>query len=61
MNSLDLVTGTNQIVGPGTYNTDLNIKISKHTEVPKWTIGKDVRKGMNHKTWTKNETYHLYS
>lgn len=61
MNSLDLVTGTNEIVGPGSYNTDANIKTSKHMEVPRWSIGKDIRKGMNLTTWTKNETYQLYS
>ncbi len=61
MNSLDLITGTNEIVGPGTYNTEAKIITSKHVDEPKWTIGRDKRKGMNYKTWTKNETYHLYS
>lgn len=61
INTLDLITGTNEIVGPGSYNTDANKKTSKHVDVPNWTIGKEERKGMNLKTWTKNETYHLYS
>jgi hypothetical protein len=60
-NSLNLMTGTNDIVGPGAYDVVESKKTSKHTELPKWTIGNDIRKGLNLKTWTKNETYHVYS
>jgi hypothetical protein len=60
-NSLNLLTGTNDIVGPGTYNVQGSKKTSKHQENPKWTIGNDKRKGLDNKVWTKNETYHLYS
>lgn len=60
-NSLNLLTGTNDLVGPGTYDVIESKKTSKHTDAPLWTLGKDKRKGLNYKTWTKNETYHLYT
>lgn len=60
-NSLKILTGTNEIVGPGQYDVRAAKKTSKHTDPPQWTIGRDKRKGLNYKTWTKNETYHLYS
>jgi hypothetical protein len=60
-NSLNLLVGTNEIVGPGTYKVREAPKTSKHTEPPTWTIGKCPRKGLNNTVWTKNETYHLYS
>ena len=34
---------------------------SVHEDAPIWSIGKDKRKGLFNKTWTKNETYELYS
>ena len=34
---------------------------SIHQDVPIWSIGKDKRKGLFNKTWTKNETYEIYS
>ena len=58
---MDLLTGTNTIVGPGTYNVIESKKTSKHQDAPNWTVGKDKRKGLNYKTWTKNETYELYT
>jgi len=60
-NSLNLQTGTNELVGPGLYDVVNCKKTSKHTEPCKWTIGNDKRKGLNNKCWTYNETYHLYS
>jgi hypothetical protein len=60
-NSLNLQIGTNDLVGPGKYGVENSKKTSRHTDSPKWTMGKDVRKGPGSKTWTKNETYHLYS
>jgi hypothetical protein len=60
-NSLNLNTGTNEVVGPGAYDVVEAKKTSKHHDSPKWTIGKDKRKGLNLKTWTKNETYQNYS
>ncbi len=60
-NSLNLITGTNDIVGPGAYDVLKAKKTSKHTDNPQWTIGNDKRKGLNLKIWTKNETYHNYS
>jgi hypothetical protein len=56
-----LLVGTNELVGPGKYEVESSKKTSKHKDSPKWTIGKDKRKGLNYRTWTKNETYHLYS
>ncbi len=61
VNSLNLQTGTTDIVGPGAYDVIQSKKTSKHADFPKWTIGNDKRKGLNLKTWTKHETYHLYS
>ena len=34
---------------------------SIHQDPPIWSIGKDKRKGLFNKTWTKNETYEIYS
>ena len=34
---------------------------SIHKDVPIWSIGKDKRKGLFNRTWTKNETYEIYS
>lgn len=60
-NSLDLVVGTTDLVGPGKYAVEKAKLTSKHTDLPQWTVGKDKRKGLNYKTWTKNETYEVYS
>ena len=34
---------------------------SIHQDPPIWSIGKNKRKGLFNKTWTKNETYEIYS
>ena len=34
---------------------------SIHEDPPIWSMGKDKRKGLFNKTWTKNETYEIYS
>ena len=83
--TLNLLTGTDSVVGPGKYYVvysmnDLDkdkknkknwakslreVKRNKYTsvhhDVPIWSIGKDRRKGLFNKTWTKNETYEIYS
>ncbi len=43
--SLNLMIGTNEVVGPGAYDVVEAKKTSKHNDSPKWTIGKDKRKG----------------
>ncbi len=60
-NSLNLLVGTNDIVGPGHYKVQNSKKTSVHTEFPKFSIGKGERQGLNNKVWTKNETYEIYS
>ncbi len=59
--SLKLFVGTNEIVGPGHYKVQDAKITSIHTDYPKYSIGKDKRKGLNNKVWTKNETYEIYS
>ena len=87
--TLNLLTGTDNVVGPGKYDivysmNDLENKDGKdkndikswgkklsevkrnkytsiHLDPPIWSIGKDKRKGLFNKTWTKNETYEIYS
>jgi hypothetical protein len=56
-NSLNLMVGTNEIVGPGLYRVQEARLTSKHFEPPQWTVGKGPRKGLNNVVWTKNETY----
>jgi Sperm-tail PG-rich repeat len=58
---LELHVGTNDLIGPGAYKPEESKKPSKHTDSPKWTIGKSKRKGLNLKVWTKNETYAVVS
>ena len=60
-NSLNLLIGTNENVAPGEYEVLQSKNTSKHQNGPIYSFGKDNRKGLNYKTWTKNETYHLYS
>lgn len=60
-NSLNLLIGTNEIVAPGEYEVLTAKKTSKHINPPVFSIGKAERQGLNNKTWTKNETYHIYS
>ena len=87
--TLNLLTGTDSVVGPGKYDVvysmndlekdkDKNkkdikgwakrlneVKRNKYTSIhrdfPIWSIGKDKRKGLFNRTWTKNETYEIYS
>ena len=58
-NALKIFTGTDKIVGPGKY--DVNNFTSKHRKFPKWSMGKAEKKGLFNKTFTKNETYEVYS
>ena len=59
--SLKLFTGTTDMVAPWTYKVEKAKKTSIHSEPPIWTLGKDKRRGLSNKTWTKNETYYCYS
>ena len=61
LNSLNLMVGTNEIVGPGAYKVEKAGFTSIHQIAPKYTLPKDKRKGLNNKVFTKNETYYLYS
>jgi len=61
LNSLNLLVGTNEIVGPGAYKVEKAGFTSIHEVPPKYTMPKDKRKGLNNKVFTKNETYYLYS
>ena len=38
-----------------------NTYTSIHQTPPIWSLGKDKRKELYNKTWTKNETYEIYS
>ncbi len=58
---MELLVGTNELIGPGAYKPEESKKPSKHTDSPKWTIGKAKRKGLNLRVWTKNETYAVVS
>ena len=59
--SLKLLTGTGTVVGPGKYDVEKSNLTSIHKNFPVWSIGKDKRKGLYNRTWTKNETYEIYS
>jgi len=61
LNSLNLLVGTNEFVGPGSYKVESAGFTSIHDNIPKQSFTKDKRKGLNNKVFTKNETYHLYS
>ena len=52
---------TNEMVGPSSYKVEQTKHNSRHTDFPNWSFGKDRRKGLFNKTWTKNETYEEYS
>ena len=52
---------TNEMVGPSSYKVEQTKHNSRHTDFPNWSFGKDRRKGLFNKTWTKNETYEIYS
>ena len=53
--------GTNEMVGPSSYKVEQSKNHSKHKDFPMWSFGKDRRKGLFNKTWSKNETYEIYS
>ena len=59
--SLKNLTGTNDTVGPGKYPVQNSKKTSVHTNFSTWTLGKSKRQGLYNKTWTKHETYEVYS
>ena len=59
--ALSLLTGTDKVVGPGKYDVEKSKLTSIHRDFPSWSIGKDKRKGLFNRTWTKNETYEIYS
>ena len=86
--TLNLLTGTDKVVGPGKYDivysmNDLignskkdsnkidwgkkfaevkrNTYTSIHQDFPIWSFIKAKRKELYNKTWTKNETYEIYS
>ena len=56
-----ILTGTNEVVGPASYKVENSKHTSIHRDFPVWSIGKDPRKGLFNRTWTKNETYEIYS
>ncbi len=56
-----LLNGTGEVVGPGKYDVIKSKKTSIHRNFPKWSLGKAKRKDPFNKTWTKNETYEIYS
>ena len=59
--SLKNLTGTNDTVGPGKYPVQNSKKTSVNTNFPTWTPGKSKRQELYNKTWTKHETYEVYS
>lgn len=58
--SLKNIVGTNERVGPGKYDVVEASYTSKHKNPPNWSLPLSERKGLEIKTWTKNETYYLY-
>ena len=59
--TLKNLTGTNDVVGPGKYDVEKSKYTSIHKDPPNWSIGKNKRKGLFNRVWTKHETYELYS
>lgn len=59
--ALKLMTGTDQNVGPGKYETVKSAFPSYHRKFPIYSIGKGKRPPLNPKPWTKSETYWTYS
>jgi hypothetical protein len=55
------MTGTDQNVGPGKYETVKSAFPSYHRKFPIYSIGKGKRPPLNPKPWTKSETYWTYS
>ncbi len=58
---MELLVGTNNLIGPGAYKPEDSKKPSNHANFPKWTIGDSKRKGLNLKVWTEQETYAVIS
>lgn len=56
-----ILSGTNEVVGPGKYNVEKSKLTSIHKDFPVWSLGKERRRGLFNRTWTKNETYEIYS
>ena len=56
-----ILSGTNEVVGPASYKVENSKHTSIHRDFPVWSVGKDPRKGLFNRTWTKNETYEIYS
>ena len=54
-------SSTNEMVGPSTYRVEQTKHNSRHMDFPTWSFGKAIRKGLFNKTFTKNETYEVYS
>ena len=42
--ALNLLTGTDKVVGPGKYDVEKSKLTSIHRDFPSWSIGKDKRK-----------------
>ena len=67
----DIVYSMNDLEGKDKKNSKnktknlREVKRNKYTSVhrnaPIWSLAKDKRKGLFNKTWTKNETYEVYS
>lgn len=57
--SLKILTGTNEIVGPGKYKTEEKYS-STHIKQPKWTFNKNIRTP-SASNQSKNQTYFVYS
>ena len=66
----DVVYSMNDLIGNSKKDIDwgkkfAEVKRNKHTSIhqdfPIWSFGKGKRKELYNKTWTKNETYEIYS
>lgn len=57
----NILSGTSEVVGPDSYKVENSKYTSRHRNFPVWSVGKDTRKGLFNRTWTKNETYEKYS
>ena len=63
MNDLEIAKDKNKKkIWNKTFNEVKRNKFTSiHQDPPIWSIGKNKRKGLFNKTWTKNETYEIYS
>ena len=56
--SLNVKTGTTNIVGPGSYKVSQSSNFSSiKPELPKWSFPNSKRPDLGQKIFTKNETY----